>query len=137
MDYAERIHADYKGMHMTTGRHPMALLRPGLKDVWRAADLAKAENGTRLKIGGNVICRQRPGTAKGFVFVSLEDETGVANAIVTPALFEEYRLVITEEPYLLIEGILQNVDNVIHVKADRISRLEAQSAPAALSHDFH
>ena len=81
---------------------------------------AHAANGTYLQIAGHVICRQRPGTAKGFVFVSLEDETGVANAIVVPQLFERHRLLITEESFLLIEGALQNFENVIHVKAQRI-----------------
>jgi error-prone DNA polymerase len=73
-----------------------------------------------VQIAGNVICRQRPGTAKGFVFISLEDETGVANAIVTPDLFERFRLVITEEPFLVIEGEVQNTDGVVLVKARKI-----------------
>ena len=73
-----------------------------------------------MSIAGAVICRQRPGTAKGFVFVSLEDETGVANAIVTPDLFEKRRLVITQESFLRITGKLQNDGGVIHVKAARI-----------------
>ena len=90
-----------------------------------------------MKIAGNVICRQRPGTAKGFVFVSLEDETGIANVIVPPPVFEALRLVITEEPFLLIEGRLQNIENVIHVKAEQIKRLEADSLAAAPSYDFH
>jgi error-prone DNA polymerase len=84
MNYAERIQCDFAGMNLTTGKHPMALLRPRLRDIWRAADLPKATHGSRVRIAGSVICRQRPGTAKGFVFISLEDETGVSNAIVTP-----------------------------------------------------
>jgi error-prone DNA polymerase len=115
----------------------MALLRPRLAGVWRAADLPKATHGSRIRIAGNVICRQRPGTAKGFVFISLEDETGISNAIVTPPLFEAQRLVITEESFLLIEGQLQHVDGVIHVKADRIERLEHDVFEGAGSHDFH
>src|SRR5207302_5436980 len=84
MPYPERIRADYAGMNLTTGRHPMALLRPKLQGVLRAADLPHAQHGSLVRIAGNVICRQRPGTAKGFVFISLEDETGISNAIVTP-----------------------------------------------------
>jgi error-prone DNA polymerase len=95
MNPVERLRADYAGMQLTTGQHPMALLRPRLPDVWRAADLPKARHGDIVRIAGNVICRQRPGTAKGFVFISLEDETGISNAIVSPPLFEELRLVIT------------------------------------------
>ena len=137
MDYAERIQADFRGMNLTTGAHPMALLRPGLPDVWRASDLPKAAHGSLVRIAGNVICRQRPGTAKGFVFISLEDETGISNAIVTPPMFEANRLLITEESFLLIEGRLQHIDNVIHVKAERIERLQTDSLPAAESYDFH
>src|SRR6185503_11658099 len=103
----------------------MALIRPQLNDVWRAADLPKAKHGTWLRIAGNVICRQRPGTAKGFVFISLEDETGISNAIVRPNLFEELRLVITEEPFLLVTGKLQTRENVFVVQAHDIERLES------------
>ncbi len=137
MNYAERIRADFTGMKLTTGQHPMALLRPRLKNIWRAADLAKAKNGSRVRIAGNVICRQRPGTAKGFVFISLEDETGISNAIVTPPMFEANRLLITEEAFLVIEGKLQHVDNVIHIKAEKIERLEHEAVAGAESYDFH
>jgi error-prone DNA polymerase len=137
MTYSERIQSDFAGMHLTTGKHPMAMLRPRLPDVWRAADLPKAEPGSTIRIAGNVICRQRPGTAKGFVFVSLEDETGISNAIVTPQLFEAQRLVTTEESFLLIEGVIQNSQNVIHIKAQKIQRLDHAALAGAQSHDFH
>jgi error-prone DNA polymerase len=136
MGYAERIRADYNGMGLTTGAHPMGLVRGKLKGIWRAADLPKARHGSRVRIAGNVICRQRPGTAQGVVFISLEDETGVSNAIVTPPMFEEMRLVITQEPFLIIEGRLQNVEGVIHVKAERIERLEEAALVKSPSHDF-
>ena len=123
MTLPERVQADYEGMNLTTGPHPMKLLREQLPNVWRAIDLAEARHGATVQIAGNVICRQRPGTAKGFVFISLEDETGVANAIVTPDLFERLRLVITEEPFLVIEGKVQNTDNVVLVKAKNIRPL--------------
>ncbi len=137
MNYLERIQADFTGMNLTTGAHPMALLRPRLKGILRAADLATARHGSTVRIAGSVICRQRPGTAKGFVFISLEDETGISNAIVTPPMFEAHRLVITEEPFLLIEGPLQHVDGVIHVKARRIERLQHDASVATKSYDFH
>jgi error-prone DNA polymerase len=137
MQPIERTRADFRGTGLTTGPHPMAYLRPRLPEVWRAADLPQARTGTLLRIAGQVICRQRPGTAKGFVFISLEDETGTANAIVLPQLFEERRLVITEEPFLVIEGVVQNIDRVIHVKARTIEPLTASELPAAVSHDFH
>ena len=136
MNPLERLQADYAAMHLTTGAHPMALMRPRLPGVSRAADLAHAKNGDRVRIAGAVICRQRPGTAKGFVFVSLEDETGISNAVVSPPMFEANRLVITEEPFLLIEGQLQHADNVIHVKAAHIERLPHDALAGAESHDF-
>ena len=137
MNYPERIQADFAGMQLTTGAHPMALLRQRLAGILRAADLPTAKHGSRVRIAGSVICRQRPGTAKGFVFISLEDETGISNAIVTPPMFEAYRLVITEEPFLLIEGRLQHINGVIHVKAQHIERLQHDTLVAISSHDFH
>jgi len=136
MTLPERVQADYEGMNLTTGPHPMKLLREQLPKVWRATELAQARHGTTVQIAGNVICRQRPGTAKGFVFVSLEDETGVANAIVTPDLFERFRLVITEEPFLLIEGEVQNSENVVLVKARDIRPLAHAQLAGSESHDF-
>jgi error-prone DNA polymerase len=148
MSMPERVKADYTAMNLTTGPHPMKLLRTQLPDIWRANDLRSARHGSTIRIAGNVICRQRPGTAKGFVFVSLEDETGMANAIVTPDLFERMRLLITEEPFLVIEGVVQNTDNVVLIKAQQIRSL-AHLPPVATalqageqlvgtdSHDFH
>jgi len=137
MNVMERVAADYKGISLTTGPHPMALARPGLPDIWRACDLHQAEHGIRLRIAGNVICRQRPGTAKGFVFISLEDETGVSNAIISPQLFDEDRLLITQESFLVIEGQVQNVDNVVLVRAQRIEPLAAGELIGTHSHDFN
>ena len=136
MTINERLRADFRGMELTTGAHPMALLRPRLTNVWSAADLKTVPNGDRVTIAGAVICRQRPGTANGFVFVSLEDETGIANAVVIPQLFERDRLIITQEPALKITGRLQNVANVIHVRAEQIEPLRESDLPAQASHDF-
>ncbi len=93
-------------------------------------------DGEPVGVAGLVICRQRPGTAKGFVFLSLEDETGIANAIVTPDLFEQNRFALVAERFLLVEGVLQNLDNVISVKADRVLPLPVSAAETS-SHDFH
>jgi error-prone DNA polymerase len=147
MTLPERVQADYETMNLTTGPHPMKLLRPQLSNIWRAIDLAQAKHGSVVQIAGNVICRQRPGTAKGFVFISLEDETGVSNAIVDPDLFERYRLLITEEDFLLIEGEVQNVDDVVLIKTREIKPLAHLPAVATAlqageqlvgsdSHDF-
>ena len=137
MTLPERVRADYEVMDLTTGPHPMKLVREQLPDVWRATDLAQAKHGSIIRIAGNVICRQRPGTAKGFVFISLEDETGVSNAIVTPDLFEQSRLLITEEPFLAIEGEVQNTDNVVVIKAQKILPLISDGLVGSESHDFH
>jgi error-prone DNA polymerase len=136
MTLAERVRADYETMNLTTGPHPMKLLRESLPNIWRAIDLPHARHGSIIQIAGNVICRQRPGTAKGFVFISLEDETGVSNAIVEPDLFEHFRLVITEEAFLLIEGQVQNSDNVVLIKASEIRPLLHEQLVGSESHDF-
>jgi error-prone DNA polymerase len=137
MTMPERVNADYAAMNLTTGPHPMKLLRQHLPNIWRATDLVSARHGTTVQIAGNVICRQRPGTAKGFVFISLEDETGVSNAIVTPDLFERMRLLITEEPFLVIEGTVQNSENVVLIKAQEIKPLAHEQLVGTDSHDFH
>jgi len=137
MTLPERVRADYETMNLTTGPHPMKLLRESFPNVWRAIDLAQARQGATIQIAGNVICRQRPGTAKGFVFISLEDETGVSNAIVDPDLFERFRLLITEEAFLLIEGEVQNSDRVVLIKTRNIKPLAHAQLLGADSHDFH
>lgn len=104
--------------------------------VLRAIELANLPSGRKVRIAGGVIARQRPGTAKGFVFLSLEDETGVANAIVTPDLFQQNRLLLATEKFLIIDGILQNQDGVISVKAARVAPLNITRAETS-SHDFH
>jgi error-prone DNA polymerase len=137
MTLPERVKADYETMNLTTGPHPMKLLREKLPNIWRAIDLVQARHGSTIQIAGNVICRQRPGTAKGFVFISLEDETGVSNAIIDPDLFERFRLVITEEAFLLIEGQVQNSDGVVLIKARDIKPLVHERVVGSESHDFH
>ncbi len=136
MDAAERLQADYSNLQLSTGPHPMALLRGRLAGIWRAVDLKQVRNGQVVRVAGQVICRQRPGTAKGICFVSLEDETGISNAIVAPKLFEQERLTITMEPFLMIEGIAQSRHNTIHIKAHHIERLECADLDTAGSHDF-
>jgi error-prone DNA polymerase len=136
MTDTERLAADYSGLSLTIGPHPMSFLRPHLQNVWRAIDLPNGQHGQTVRIAGNVICRQRPGTAKGFVFISLEDETGVSNAIVAPQLFEKLRLTITQESFLLIEGRLQTTDGVHVIQARHIERLDHGQLQGAASYDF-
>src|SRR4029077_14211896 len=138
MNQEERLVADFHGTGLTVGPHPMAYRREWLNamGIRRASELRDIPSGKRLRIGGCVIVRQRPGTAKGFVFLSLEEETGVANAIITPDLFHRNRLLLASERFLAIEGILQNQDNVISVKAERVLPLFVTKAET-VSHDFH
>jgi error-prone DNA polymerase len=138
MELVERLAADFRGTGMTTGPHPMALFRARLEaaGVARAAELGHRSDGGRVRVGGTVIVRQRPGTAKGFFFLTLEDETGFANGIVTPQGFAANRSLLVGAAALVIEGRLQNQDGVVSVKADRFFALdEPHVLPPA--RDFH
>jgi error-prone DNA polymerase len=138
MTLPERMDADFRGTGLTIGRHPVAFQRAELNKLGclRAIDIHSLRNGRAVRVAGWVIVRQRPGTAKGFVFLTLEDETGVANIIITPQLFDKNRLALVDHPFLLIEGTLQNQDRVVSVKAKHIQPLSFKVA-AAPSHDFH
>jgi error-prone DNA polymerase len=133
----ERLMADYAGTSLTIGPHPLALRRAelALRGVLRASDLPRGRHGRRVRVAGAVITRQRPGTAKGFVFLTIEDETGIANVIVRPDLFTEQRTAIVGEPYLLIEGTLQIQEGVTSIKAERVIGLSG-GGPEPQSHDF-
>ena len=138
MTNEERLVADFRGTGLTTGPHPMSYHRARMDQmgVRPAIELGNLRSGCRVRIAGGVIARQRPGTAKGFVFLSLEDETGVANAIITPDLFQKNRLLLAGAQFLLLEGTLQNQDGVISVKAARVAPLNITRAQT-VSHDFH
>jgi error-prone DNA polymerase len=138
MSAEERLVADFRGTGLTVGPHPMAYVRARLNTlgVRRACELAHLPGGKAVRVAGCVIARQRPGTARGFVFLSLEDETGIANAIITPDVFDRNRWLLSSAPFLLVEGRLQHQDNVISVKAERIHALEVTRAETR-SHDFH
>jgi error-prone DNA polymerase len=138
MTVSERLAADFHGTGVTVGPHPMAYHRGALSGmgVVRASDLKAFRDGRKTRIAGFVIARQRPGTAKGFVFLSLEDETGISNAIVTPVVYEQYRRLVTYGKFLLVEGKLQNQENVISVKAESVRSLEIAEMDVR-SHDFH
>ena len=138
MTAEDRLVADFRNTGMTVGPHPLGYHRMRLKleGVLSAADLHHLRDGMEVRVAGSVIARQRPGTAKGFVFLSLEDETGISNAIITPQIFQQHHVVIVNQQFLLIEGRLQNQDNVISVKAERIRPLFLTQAQTS-SHDFH
>src|SRR5262249_4023088 len=114
MNIEERLVADFSGTGLTIDKHPMFYRREQLRHngVLSSIDLRHCRKGEFVKTAGCVIARQRPGTAKGFIFLSLEDETGIANVIVTPDLYERERLQVTTSKFLAVEGKLQNVDGV-------------------------
>jgi error-prone DNA polymerase len=138
MNTEERLVADYAGTGLTVGKHPMHYRRPELRrrNILSAVELRTRRDGEFVRVAGCIIARQRPGTAKGFIFISMEDETGIANVIVTPDLYDRDRLVVTRSKFLLVEGPLQNQDNVIHVKATRLTQLSDRALEVS-SHDFH
>jgi error-prone DNA polymerase len=139
MTIEERLHADYRGTSLTVGRHPMAHRRDAMRQlgVTPADQLNNISSGRWARVAGCVIVRQRPGTANGIVFLSLEDETGIANVVVMPDMFATHREVIVSTPWLLIEGPLQNIDTVIHVRAKKIEPLSFAPIATGSSHDFH
>ncbi|MEM9025442.1 MAG: error-prone DNA polymerase [Verrucomicrobiota bacterium] len=138
MSWQERVRTDFATTGVTVGAHPMRQIRDSLPRHMRCAtDLEQCSNDSFVAIAGAVICRQRPGTARGVVFISLEDETGIANIIVYPKMFEERRLTIVSEPFLKIYGIVQKAEGTIHIKARRIEPMLAPELPAGASHDFH
>jgi error-prone DNA polymerase len=134
----ERLCADFSTTAVTVGSHPMRQIRARMEGrSWAAEDLKTARDGQRVEVVGAVICRQRPGTAKGVFFLSLEDETGIINCVLWPNLFERHRLLVAQEPYLRVSGRLQKSQGTIHVIAQSVARLQIKDAPTSASHDFH
>jgi hydroxyethylthiazole kinase-like uncharacterized protein yjeF len=138
MDIEERLVADYHGTRLTVGPHPMAYRRREMRrmGIKSAAKLKAMTHGKSATVGGCVITRQRPGTAKGLIFMTLEDETGNSNVIVTPAFYEKNRVNILYERFVQISGTVQNQDGIVHLKAEAIGPLAISSAEIS-SHDFH
>src|SRR5712664_2349558 len=138
MTAEEALVADGEGTGLTLGPHPLAFYRErlGRLRVARAVDLPRLRHGVTVRVAGAVVVRQRPGTAKGFVFLNLEDETGLVNVVVPPPLFHRYRLILGQEPFLYIEGTLEHREDVISVGAGRIQPLRSELGRLP-SHDFH
>jgi error-prone DNA polymerase len=138
MTPTEALVADYEGTGLSLGPHPMTFHRVQLArlGVARADDLQRMRHGGPVRVAGAVVVRQRPGTAKGFVFLSLEDESGLVNVVVPPPLFQRYRLTLVEEPFLWVEGTLEHREGVISVRAGRLHPLSHRLRQIP-SHDFH
>jgi error-prone DNA polymerase len=140
MTPTERLIADYAGTSLTIGPHPMSFRRHELsmRGIMPASELPQIRTGRRVRTAGMVITRQRPGTAKGFVFLTLEDETGVANIIVRPDFYAAEKVTLVEAPFLIVEGIVQTEDGVTAIRAEKVWRLDGLTGAAAIeSHDFH
>ncbi len=137
MTTGERLMADYGGTGLTLGSHPLALCRLELthKGVFCASELIRLRHGCWVRVAGGVIVRQRPSTAQGVFFISLEDETGIANVVIRPQLFERKRLLLVNQPFLMVEGTLQNQNNVTSIRAENIRPIKGLT-PAISSHDF-
>jgi error-prone DNA polymerase len=138
MTTEERLSADYSGTGLTVGRHPMHYCRGELRqqNILSANELQSRRDGEAVRAAGCIIARQRPGTAKGFIFLSVEDESGIFNVIITPDLYERQRVLVSRAKFILVEGPLQNQDSVVHIKAKRLQELKAVDL-AIRSHDFH
>jgi error-prone DNA polymerase len=138
MNASERLNSDFRRTHLTIGKHPMAFHREKLNalGVTPAAQLKFVHNGRVVRTAGCIICRQRPGTAKGLLFLSIEDETGVSNAVVMPDVFDRERKTILGNSYIVVDGEMQNIDNVYTVRAAHFEPLHV-AEEAVPSHDFH
>jgi len=138
MDVEERLVADYHGTGLTTGPHPMAYRRDDLRarGIKSAVELKNLPHGIVATVAGCVITRQRPGTAKGIIFMTLEDETGTSRVIISPDFYDENHMVVLNERFVVVSGVVQNQDNVVHLKARSIRPLTI-SAATTPSHDFH
>jgi error-prone DNA polymerase len=138
MNTEERLVADYHGTGMTVGPHPMAYRRTALRNlgICSAAELRYLPHGKAAIVAGSVITRQRPGTAKGLIFLTLEDETGNSNIIVSPDIYSSDPMVVLHERFIKVRGTVQNQDGIVHLKAEKILPLQVTAAETQ-SHDFH
>jgi error-prone DNA polymerase len=140
MSALELTEADFRVTGLSLNGHPMRHLRRTLapNGVLTARDVARRRDGERVAMAGLVICRQRPGTAKGFVFLTLEDETGMVNVVVTPKRFEKQALMISTAPLMLIRGKLQIESNVVNLRGEQFRALDVNvGAEHSQGHDFH
>lgn len=141
MSPLELTDADYRLTGLSLAGHPMRHLRELLapNGIRTARDLLRSgRDDERVALAGLVICRQRPGTAKGFVFLSIEDETGIVNVVVTPKRFERQALLISSSPLLLIRGTLQVESNVVNLRGEEFRALRADAGEHwAKGHNFH
>ena len=124
--------ADYGSQGMSLDEHPLELLRPDLEPgTVTCADLERVPDGTELTVAGMLVARQRPATAKGVMFLLIEDESGVVNVIVTPPVYRRHRLAVRTASLVTVSGRLERREGVINVLAGSVRRLERPDAPLA------
>jgi error-prone DNA polymerase len=133
LDSWERIVADYASTGVTLGEHPMEVIRPQIEQrpLVSCAELELTPDGSRIAVAGMVVARQRPATARGVVFMLLEDEGGVVNVIVPPPVYESFRLAVRTAPFALIVGKLERREGVVNLLADSVERLDFQTPASA------
>jgi error-prone DNA polymerase len=138
MNTDERLVSDYHGTGLTTGPHPMFYRREEMRsmNILSAGELRAIKHGKKATVAGAVITRQRPGTASGLIFLTLEDETGNANVIVMPHIYEKYRRAVLEPRFIRVTGMVQNQDGIVHLKAEHVEALKVSAVQVA-AHDFH
>ncbi|HZU33607.1 MAG TPA: error-prone DNA polymerase, partial [Candidatus Angelobacter sp.] len=138
MDTEERLVSDYHGTGLTTGPHPMFYRREEMRsmNIKSAAELRETKHGKRATVAGAVITRQRPGTASGLIFLTMEDETGYSNVIVMPQVYEKYRQAVLQPRFIRVSGTVQNQDGIVHLRANQVEPLMI-SAVEIESHEFH
>jgi error-prone DNA polymerase len=135
---AQEISADFATTGLSARAHPMAVVRPTIASgrVRTARELARLPDRAPVEVAGLVIVRQRPGTAKGIVFVSLEDETGIANLVVTPDVYERCRPVVRGAPFLLARGRVERSGEVVNVKVESVAPLALAPAVGDRAREF-
>ena len=122
MTLKDKIAADYQIQGLSARHHPMEVFRSEVsKDkVLKSSDIAAIPSGTKVRVAGCVVCRQMPGTAKGHVFITLEDECGLTNVILRPQIYDKYRQIARLEPVIIVEGTLQKHDGIVNIVAQQL-----------------
>jgi error-prone DNA polymerase len=124
----EQVAADYRIQGLSHRHHPMELLRRNISQdgILRSSEIKALFSDTNVRVAGYVVCRQAPGTAKGHVFLTLEDEDGLLNVVLRPRVYEKYRHIARMEPLVVVEGILQKKDGTINILAERLLPLRQE-----------
>jgi error-prone DNA polymerase len=125
MTLKDKVAADYQIQGLSAKHHPMEVFRSELsKNVLKSSGIPAIPSGTKVKVAGCVVCRQMPGTAKGHVFITLEDEYGLINVILRPQVYDKYRQIARLEPVIIVEGTLQKHDGIVNIVAQQLHPIQ-------------